>query len=154
MWKFIAPFLVSMIPVLELRGGVLLGMGMGLDQVTAVIICVLGNMLPVPFVYYLARKVLTYGADKKFFGPACRFFLQKGERAGKKLTEKTGRYGSFIALALFVGIPLPGTGAWTGTMAASFLNIGIKSTVVSVSVGVILAGIIVAIFGTAVFSIF
>lgn len=154
MWKYIAPFLVSMVPVVELRGGVLLGMGMGLDQVTAVIICVIGNMLPVPFIYFLARKVLTYGAGVKFFGPMCRFFLQKGERAGQKLTEKTGRYGTFLALMLFVGIPLPGTGAWTGTMAASFLNIGIKTTAVAVSFGVILAGVIVAVFGTAVFSIF
>ncbi len=154
MWKYIAPFLVSMVPILELRGGVLLGMGMGLDQVTAVIICVIGNMLPVPFVYFLARKVLTYGSDKKFFGSMCRFFLQKGECAGQKLTEKTGRYGTFIALMLFVGIPLPGTGAWTGTMAASFLNIGVKTTTASVSLGVIIAGIIMACFGTAVFSIF
>lgn len=77
MWKFIAPFLVSMIPVLELRGGVLLGMGMGLDQVTAVIICVLGNMLPVPFVYYLARKVLTYGADKNSSVPPAAFSCKK-----------------------------------------------------------------------------
>lgn len=154
MWKFIAPFLVSMVPVLELRGGILLGMGMGLDQLTAVIVCVVGNILPVPLIYLFARKVLTYGSDKKFFGPACRFFLQKGERAGQKLTEKTGRFGFFAALALFVGIPLPGTGAWTGTMAASFLNVGIKSTILSVVVGVIMAGVIVAIFGTAVFSIF
>ncbi len=154
MWKYIAPFLLSMVPVVELRGGVLLGMGMGLDQVTAVAICVIGNMFPVPLVYFFSRKFLTWGAEKKFIGSACRFFERKGERAGHKLTEKVGRQGTFLALMLFVGIPLPGTGAWTGTMAASFLNIGIKTTSLAVSLGVTLAGIIMACFGTAVFSFF
>ena len=77
----------------------------------------------------------------------------KGEKAGQKLTAKTGRYGLFMALLLFVGIPLPGTGAWTGTLAASFLNMGFKSTVLAVCLGVILAGIIMAVASTGVFSI-
>ncbi len=154
MWKYFAPFLVSMVPVVELRGGVPIGIGMGLSPYVSLLICVIGNMIPVPFIYFLARKVLSFGADKKFFAPVCRFFLQKGERAGQKLTEKTGRYGTFVALMLFVGIPLPGTGAWTGTMAASLLNIGIKTTSASVCLGVILAGIIMALGSTAVFSFF
>ena len=71
--------------------------------------------------------------------------LVKGEKGGQKLVKKTGRGGLFLALLLFVGIPLPGTGAWTGTLAASFLNMGLKSTSLAVSLGVILAGIIMGI---------
>ena len=77
----------------------------------------------------------------------------KGEHGGQKLTEKAGRGGLFVALMLFVGIPLPGTGAWTGTLAASFLNMGIKSTAAAVSLGVIMAGVIVGLASTGVFSI-
>ena len=80
--------------------------------------------------------------------------LVKGERAGEKLTAKTGRGGLFLALLLFVGFPLPGTGAWTGTLAASFLNMGIKSTALAVSLGVILAGIIMGLGSTGVLAVF
>ena len=89
-----------------------------------------------------ARKVLIWGADKKFTGKFFTFCLEKGEKAGQKLVQTTGRGGLFLALMLFVGIPLPGTGAWTGTLGASFLNMGFKSTVASVSLGVVIAGII------------
>ena len=110
-------------------------------------------MLPVPFIYFFARKVLIWGADKKYIGKFFRFFLEKGERAGQKLVKATGRGGLFVALLLFVGIPLPGTGAWTGALGASFLNMGFKSTVASVSLGVILAGIIMGLTSMGVFSV-
>ena len=71
--------------------------------------------------------------------------MEKGEKAGHKLTQQAGRGGLFLALMLFVGIPLPGTGAWTGTLAASFLDMGFKSTTLSVCLGVVLAGIIMGI---------
>ena len=119
----------------------------------ALAVCVLGNMLPVPFIYFFARKVLLWGADKKYIGKLFTWFLVKGDRAGQKLVKATGRGGLFMALLLFVGIPLPGTGAWTGALGASFLNMGFRSTVVSVSLGVILAGIIMAVLSTGVFSI-
>ena len=141
MVKYIAAFFISMVPLIELRAGVPFAIGMGIDQFTAIAICALGNILPVPFIYFFARKFLLWGADKKYIGGICHFFLEKGERAGQKLTAKTGRYGLFMALLLFVGIPLPGTGAWTGTLAASFLNMGFKSAVVSVTLGVLLAGV-------------
>lgn len=147
-------FLVSMVPLAELRVGMVMAVGMNLPYIPALIVCVIGNMLPVPFVYFFARKVLSWGAGKPHIGRACRFFLEKGERAGQKLTAKTGRYGLFFALLLFVGIPVPGTGAWTGTLAASFLNMGIKSTAAAVSLGVVLAGCIMAIASTGVFHIF
>ena len=146
-------FFMSMVPLIELRGAVLWALGYDLDYVTSMVICCLGNMLPVPFIYFFARKVLVWGADKKYIGKFFRFCLEKGERGGQKLTATAGRGGLFVALMLFVGIPLPGTGAWTGTLAASFLNMGIKSTVGAVSLGVILAGIIMSIGGTAAFSV-
>ena len=135
-------FFCSMVPLIELRGGVPIAVGMGLDYPTALVICVIANMLPVPIIYFFARKVLLWGKDKKYIGKFFTFCLEKGERGGRKLRAAAGRRGLFVALMLFVGIPLPGTGAWTGTLAASFLNMGIKSTTLAVSLGVILAGII------------
>lgn len=140
--QYLLVFLISMVPLIELRGAIPIALGMGLPTIPAYIICVIGNMLPVPFIYFFARKVLIWGADKKFIGKFFTFCLEKGEKAGKKLVETTGRGGLFLALLLFVGIPLPGTGAWTGALGASFLNMGFKSTVLSVSLGVIIAGII------------
>ena len=131
-----------MVPLIELRGAIPVAMTMGLDMVWAYVICVIGNMLPVPFIYFFARKVLIWGADKKYIGKFFTFCLEKGEKAGRKLVETTGRGGLFLALMLFVGIPLPGTGAWTGALGASFLNMGFKSTVASVSLGLVIAGVI------------
>ena len=143
--KYLLVFLVSMVPLIELRGGVPIAVGMGLDYFTALAVCVIGNMLPVPIIYLFARKVLVWGADKKYIGKFFSYCLEKGEKGGQKLTSKAGRGGLFVALMLFVGIPLPGTGAWTGTLAASFLNMGIKATSISVSLGVIIAGIIMGV---------
>ena len=140
--KYLLIFFVSMVPLVELRGAVVMAVGMELDYLTSLIVCVLGNMLPVPVIYFFARKVLHWGADKKYIGSFFRFCLDKGEKAGQKLMAKTGRGGLFMALMLFVGIPIPGTGAWTGTLAASFLKMGIKPTALAVSLGVVMAGII------------
>ena len=143
--KYLAVFLVSMVPLIELRGAIPIAFGMGLPTVPTYVVCILGNMLPVPFIYFFARKVLIWGRDKRFIGKFFTFCLEKGERAGQKLASTAGRGGLFIALMLFVGIPLPGTGAWTGALGASFLNMGFKSTVASVSLGVIMAGIIMGV---------
>ena len=143
--QYLLVFLISMVPLIELRGAIPIALGMGLPTIPAYITCVIGNMLPVPIIYFFARKVLVWGADKKFIGKFFTFCLEKGDKAGKKLAETAGRGGLFIALMLFVGIPLPGTGAWTGALGASFLNMGFKSTVVSVSLGVIIAGIIMGV---------
>ena len=152
--KYLLVFLVSMVPLIELRGGVPIAVGMGLDYFTALIVCVIGNMLPVPIIYFFARKVLEWGRDKKYIGKFFTYCIEKGERGGQKLKARAGRQGLFIALMLFVGIPLPGTGAWTGTLAASFLNMGIKTTAASVSLGVVMAGIIMGLASHGVFSIF
>ena len=154
--KYLIAFLVSMVPLIELRGGVPYAVVHGLDYWTALVICAIGNMLPVPIIYLFARKVLLWGCDKKYIGRFFTYCIEKGEKGGRKLKERGGRGGLFIGLLLFVGIPLPGTGAWTGTLAASFLNMGIKSTTLAVSLGVVLAGLImgfVAMTGVHVFGL-
>lgn len=151
--NYLLIFFVSMVPLIELRGAMVMAVGMDLNYLTSLIVCVIGNMLPVPIIYFFARKVLLWGADKKYIGKFFRYCLEKGEQGGQKLVAKTGRGGLFVALMLFVGIPVPGTGAWTGTLAASFLNMGIKSTAAAVSLGVVIAGVIMGTLSTGVFSI-
>ena len=152
--KYLLVFFISMVPLIELRGAIPVGVGMDLNYWECLVICVIGNMLPVPVIYFFARKVLIWGAGKKYIGKFFTFCLDKGERAGRRLTRTAGRKGLFFAILIFVGIPLPGTGAWTGTLAASFLNMGIKSTALSVSLGVVLAGIIMAVGSTGVLAVF
>lgn len=154
MLKYLAVFLISMVPLVELRLAVPFAVGLGLPYIPSLVVSIIGNMIPVPFIYFFARKVLVWGSDKRYIGKFFRFCLVKGERAGQKLVKATGRGGLFMALLLFVGIPLPGTGAWTGALGASFLNMGFKSTVFSVSLGVILAGCIMAAASAASLHIF
>lgn len=143
-------FLVSMVPLIELRGAVPIAVGMNLPLLHSYIICILGNMLPVPIIFFFARKVLEWGADKPVIGKFFTFCLEKGHKGGQKLQEKAGR-GLFVALLLFVGIPLPGTGAWTGTLAASLLDMDFKSSVIAVMCGVVLAGVIMGLLSMGVF---
>ena len=143
-------FLVSMVPLIELRGAVPIAVGMNLPLLPSYSICILGNMLPVPIIFFFARKVLEWGADKPVIGKFFTFCLEKGHKGGQKLQEKAGR-GLFVALLLFVGIPLPGTGAWTGTLAASLLDMDFKSSVIAVMCGVVLAGVIMGLLSMGVF---
>ena len=151
--KYLICFFVSMIPLIELRGGVPIAVGFGLNYFTALIVCVIGNMLPVPIIYFFARKVLLWGCDKPYIGNFFTYCIEKGNKGGEKLKAKAGSKGLFMALLLFVGIPLPGTGAWTGTLAASFLNMGIKDTTAAVSLGVILAGLIMGLASSGLFAV-
>lgn len=141
--KYLIVFFVSMVPLIELRGAIPIAEGLQLSFVQYYIVAILGNMLPVPIIYFFARKVLVWGSTKPVIGKFFSWCLDKGERGGKKLQEKAGK-GLFVALLLFVGIPLPGTGAWTGTLAASILDMDFKSSVIAVMLGVLLAGIIMA----------
>ncbi|MCR5788257.1 MAG: small multi-drug export protein [Lachnospiraceae bacterium] len=147
---YIIIFLISMVPLIELRGAIPYAVGFGLPLLPSYIICIIGNMLPVPFIFFFARKVLEWGADKPVIGGFFTFCLEKGHKGGEKLQAKAGR-GLFVALLLFVGIPLPGTGAWTGTLAASLLDMDFKSSVIAVLLGVILAGVIMGIASMGVF---
>lgn len=148
--KYLLVFLVSMVPLIELRGAVPIGIGFNLPLLPLYIICIVANMLPVPIIFFFARKVLVWGADKKFIGKFFSFCLEKGEKGGKKLQAKAGK-GLYWALFLFVGIPLPGTGAWTGTLAASLLDMDFKKSVLSIMSGVVLAGIIMGLASAGLF---
>lgn len=141
MKKYLIVLLISMVPIVELRGAIPYAVGFNLPIVPSYIVAVIGNMIPVPFIFLFARKILEWGKDKKFIGGFFSWCLEKGEKGGRKLEAKAGK-GLYIALLLFVGIPLPGTGAWTGTLAASFLNMNFKKSVLAVMCGVVLAGII------------
>ena len=150
--KYLWVFFVSMVPLVELRGSIIISQGLQLPVLSSYIVAIIGNMLPVPVIYLFARKVLVWGADKPVIGKFFSWCLEKGEKGGKKLQEKAGR-GLFIALLLFVGIPLPGTGAWTGTLAAC-LDMDFKSTIIAVMLGVLLAGIIMMVLSVAGFGMF
>lgn len=143
MW-YIIMALVSMVPIVELRGAIPIGAANGIPLWQCIIICCIFNMLPVPLIYFFARKVLIWGKDKKYIGKFFTFCYNKGEKGGEKLKSKA-KNGLFLALLLFVGIPLPGTGAWTGTLAASFLDMGFKKSVIACMLGVVLASIIVSV---------
>lgn len=153
MLNYLKILFMSMIPIVELRGAVLYSQFLELPVVPSYIVCIIGNMIPVPFVYFFARKLLLWGRTKPIIGKACELMYQKGEKAGAKLTEKAGRRGTFMALLLFVGIPLPGTGAWTGTLAASILDMGIKHTAGAVMLGVLMAGVIMMTAGVLGFNL-
>ena len=159
MLYYLITFLISMVPLVEIRGAIVYADQMKLPTLASYALCIIGNMIPVPIIYLFARKVLIWGADKPFIGKFFTFCLEKGKKGGQKLQEKVGK-NTFVALFLFVGIPLPGTGAWTGTLAASILDMDFKSTVIAVMSGVLLAGVImlsaskIATLGVTVFRLF
>ena len=141
MKKYIWVLLISMLPLIEIRGAVPYAVGMDLPLVPSILVAVIGNMIPVPFIFLFARRVLEWGKDKKVIGRFFSWCLQKGEKGGRKLEEKAGK-GLYWALFLFVGIPVPGTGAWTGMLAASILNMDFKKSTLAALGGVLLAGAI------------
>ncbi|MCR4739217.1 MAG: small multi-drug export protein [Lachnospiraceae bacterium] len=152
---YIIVFFISMVPLIELRGAIpyaigFIDAGVPLKLWLCYVIAIIGNMLPVPLIFFFARKVLEWGADKPVIGKFFTFCLEKGHKGGVKLQKKAGK-GLFVALLLFVGIPLPGTGAWTGTLAASILDMDFKSSVIAVLLGVILAGIIMGLVSAGLF---
>jgi uncharacterized membrane protein len=155
-WKILIVFFISMIPLIELRGAipVAVGMGLGLPEWLVLIVAIIGNMLPVPIIYLFARKVLNWGSTVKWkpFKRFCDFCLKKGEKAGDKLLSKV-RGGVYWALFLFVAIPIPGTGAWTGTLAASILKLDFKKTMIAIIAGVITAGLIMLAISLGLFKV-
>lgn len=146
--KYIYIFLISMVPLVELRGAIPVAQSIhefdsSFSMPIAYVIAIIGNMLPVPVIFFFARKVLEWGADKPVIGGFFTFCLEKGHKGGEKLKQKSGR-GLYWALLLFVGIPVPGTGAWTGTLAASLLDMDFKKSSIYIMGGVLLAGVIMA----------
>ena len=150
MKKYLIVFLISMVPLIELRGAIPYAVGFGLPILPSLGVALLGNMLPVPFIFFFARKVLEWGKDKKLTGKFFTWCLDRGEKGGRKLEAKAGA-GLYVALLLFVGIPVPGTGAWVGTLAASILNMDFKKSVIFILLGLVLAAAIMLLASLGVF---
>ncbi|MBR1718441.1 MAG: small multi-drug export protein [Bacilli bacterium] len=148
--KYLMVFLISMVPIIELRGAIPYAVGFKLPLIPSYITAILGNFLIVPFVFLFARKILAWGSNKKYVGKIFNLFLKKGEKGGEKLREKA-KNGIYVALLLFVGIPLPGTGAWTGTLAASILDLDFKKSILAIFLGLVLASIIMLILSLGLF---
>ncbi|MBQ3267371.1 MAG: small multi-drug export protein [Atopobiaceae bacterium] len=140
--KYLWIAFISMLPLIELRGAIPVSQALGLPLLPSYVVCIIANMVPIPFIYFFAHKVLLWGKDKPAIGPFFRFCLEKGEKGGRKLMKTAGEHGTFVALFLFVAIPVPGTGAWTGTLAASILDLGFRRSIIAVLCGVLTAGII------------
>ena len=136
--KYLLVFLISMVPLIELRGAIPYAVGFNLNMWIAYAIAIIGNMVPVPIIFFFARKVLEWGKDKKIIGKFFTFCLEKGDKAGKKLQEKTGR-GVYWALFL-------------GTLAASLLDLDFKKSVFAIVCGVVLAGVIMGAASLGLFS--
>lgn len=155
-WKILLILLISMVPLIELRGAipVAVGLELGLPEWLVLTLAIIGNMLPVPFIYLFARKFLEWGSGRRWrpLRQFCEFCLKKGERAGDRLL-RTAKSGAYFALFLFVAIPCPGTGAWTGTLAASLLHLDFKKTTLAIIAGVLVAGLIMLAISFGLFKI-
>lgn len=148
--RYLIIFFIAMLPLAELRIAIPTGLTMNVPIIQTYIISLIGNILP--FVFYFSQKILSWGKDKKYIGSFFTFCLEKGKQAGKKLQKKAGR-GMFLALVLFVGIPVPGTGAWTGILAASILELDFKESIGACFCGVLLAGVIMAVSSMGILSV-
>lgn len=135
--KELLVFIISLLPILELRGGLLAAALLGLDPIPSYIISIIGNLLPIPFILLLINKILTWMRKSKHFKGIAEWLDKKVEKH-KGQIEKYG----YLGIVLFVGIPLPGTGAWTGSLIACVLEMDRKKTFLAVLAGVFLASII------------
>ena len=138
--KEILVFIISLMPILELRGGLIAAALLNLSPLKSYIICIIGNILPVPLILLLINKILSWMRNSKHFNKIANWLDKKVEKH-KGQIEKYG----YLGIVLFVGIPLPGTGAWTGSLIASALEMNKKKTFIAVCVGVIMASIIMMI---------
>ncbi len=133
-------FIVSMIPILELRGGLIVASLLNVNMWRAIPICIIGNIIPVPFILLLITKIFDLLRDTKPFGRAVRALENRALKRSDAIQK-----GEFIGLMLFVGIPLPGTGAWTGSLIAALLGIDRKKAVPAILLGILLATVIMCI---------
>ena len=132
-------FLVSLLPILELRGGLIAANLLGVKLIPAFIICFIGNMLPIPFILLFIEKIFDWLRDKKGLGAVVRYCEKKADKNKDKI-DKYGLWG----LLILVAIPLPGTGAWTGALVAALMRLDIKKSLPVIAAGVVIAGVIVA----------
>ena len=147
--KIIAAALVSMIPVLELRGGIPFAVGLGLRPVEAWVVCVLGNMLPIPLIIVYIRRIFKW---LRATFPRLGSFIDRLERKAHLKSRTVLKY-RYFGLFLFVAVPLPGTGGWTGALVAAFLNMRLRNALLSIFSGLIVAGFIVTFLTSSVASI-
>ena len=140
MSKELIVFIISMIPILELRGGLVVASLFNIDMIKAVIICIAGNIIPVPFILWFITPIFTWMKKIRLFRP----IVEKLEAKSMGKSETIPKY-EFIGLLLFVGIPLPGTGAWTGSLIAALLDIDFKKAIIAVMCGIVMATVIMCI---------
>jgi uncharacterized membrane protein len=133
----VAIFIISMIPVLELRGGLIAAAVLKVPIVRAVIICMLGNILPIPFILLFITKIFDYLKTTKLLSP----IVHKLEKRAMSKSDSIKKY-EFLGLMLFVGIPLPGTGAWTGSLIAALLGVKLKKSTPAILCGIVMATVI------------
>ncbi len=138
--KYLATFIISMIPVIELRGAIPIGVSLGLSHAEAMGISIIGNMLPVPFIILFIRPIFRWMTRKS--GKLARL-AEKLETKAEGKWDKIHRY-QFFALTIFVAIPLPGTGAWSGALIAAVMNMRLRNALPSILLGVLIAGILVS----------
>ncbi|MBQ7680799.1 MAG: small multi-drug export protein [Oscillibacter sp.] len=148
--KLIAAALVSMIPVLELRGGIPFGVGLGLHPLKAWVVCVLGNMLPVPLIIVYIRRIFQW---LRATFPRLGTFIDSLERKAHLKGRTVLKY-RYLGLFLFVALPLPGTGGWTGALVAAFLNMRLKNAFLSIFSGLVVAGFIVTLLTSSLAAMF
>lgn len=138
--KEILVFIISLMPILELRGGLIAAALLDLNPITSYVISIIGNILPVPFILWFINSILNWMRNSKHFSKIAKWLDGKVEKH-KSQIEKFGFWG----LVLFVGIPLPGTGAWTGCLIASVLNMDRKKSFIAAILGILMASIIMMI---------
>lgn len=135
-------FLISMLPIIELRGAIPYAQIYNLPYGTTLIVAILGNLILIPFMFIFSKQILLWGKKMKYIGKIFDYILKKGHRVGEKLQNES-KYGIYVGLLLFVAIPIPGTGAYTGVLAASILDLDFKKTMIALTGGVLGAGFLV-----------
>lgn len=141
---YIVIFIISLFPILELRGGLIAAAVLKLKLVPSFIVCFIGNILPIPFILLFIKKIFKWMKNFKPTYKIALYFEKKGEKNAKEAESKSF-WGKLVFLFLFVAIPLPGTGGWTGALVASFMNLKLKYSVPVILVGVLTAGFIMSI---------
>ncbi len=135
-------FLVSMVPLVELRGGLIIAKLLGIKLLKANVICIIGNIVPIPFILFFIKKIFAFMKKHNIL----KGFVEKLENRAAKKREEGAEKGEFLFLLLFVGIPIPGTGAWTGSLIASLFEFDIKKASVAIFLGLLVAALIMSIF--------
>ncbi len=147
--KIVSTFFISMIPVLELRGAIPIATAAGLDLWVAIVVSIIGNMVPVPFIIIFIRKIFEW---MRRISPKLDALVTRFEAKAEKHRATVNKY-KFWGLCILVAIPLPGTGAWTGALVAAMMEMRLKDAVPAILLGVVTAGIIVALVTTGVLSV-